>query len=107
MTGKKLRLAIDENAKPHPYHKPIPVPFYWKDDVKAGLKQDSRLGVIEKVPVGDHVSWCHRMVICAKKNGKPRRTVDFQPLNKYAKRETHHTESPYLQARSVPRDTVK
>ena len=42
------------------------------------------------------------MVICAKKNGKPRRTVDFQPLNKFAARETHHTPSPFHQARSVP-----
>ena len=48
------------------------------------------------------VTWCHRMVICAKKNGKPRRTVDFQALNQHATRETHHTQSPFHQARSVP-----
>ncbi|VDI13988.1 Hypothetical predicted protein, partial [Mytilus galloprovincialis] len=42
------------------------------------------------------------MVVCAKKNGKPRRTVDFQPLNVHATRETHHTPSPFHQARSVP-----
>ena len=47
------------------------------------------------------------MVICAKKKGKPRRTVDFQPLNKYAVRETHHTQSPSHQARSVPHDKIK
>ena len=47
------------------------------------------------------------MVICPKKNGKPRRTVDFQPLNKYATRETHHTQSPFIQARSVPRNTFR
>ena len=47
------------------------------------------------------------MVICAKKNGKPRRTVDFQPLNKFATRETHHTQSPFLQARSVPHGMKK
>ena len=41
------------------------------------------------------------MVVCAKKNGKPRRTVDFQPLNKFAIRVTHHTQSPFLQARAV------
>ena len=40
------------------------------------------------------------MVICAKKNGKPRRTVDFQALNKRAFRETHHT--PFHQARRIP-----
>ncbi|KAK3771727.1 hypothetical protein RRG08_035782 [Elysia crispata] len=47
------------------------------------------------------------MVICAKKNGKPRRTVDFQPLNAHAKRETHHTPSPFHQASSVPHGKKK
>ncbi len=42
------------------------------------------------------------MVICAKKSGSPRRTIDFQPLNIHATRETHHTQSPFHQARSVP-----
>ena len=107
MNTKMLRLAIDPSATPVAYHTPIPVPIHWRDEVKAGLDQDVRLGVIEPVPVGEPVSWCHRMVICPKKNGKPRRTVDFQPLNKHAKRETHHTESPFLQARSVPRNMVK
>ena len=107
MTGKKLRLYIDKDAKPVAYHTPIPIPIHWRDDVKAGLDQDVRLGVIELVPVGEVVTWCHRMVICPKKNGKPRRTVDFQPLNKYAARETHHTDSPFLQARSIPKNTLK
>ena len=47
------------------------------------------------------------MVICAKKNGKPRRTVDFQALNKHALRETHHTQSPFHQARQVPSGKCK
>ena len=29
--------------------------------------------------------------------------MDFQPLNAHATRETHHTRSPYHQARSVPK----
>ena len=107
MTGKKMRLHIDKDAEPDPCHRAIPVPFNWQQDVKQGLDQDVRLGVIEPVPVGSKVTWCHHMVICPKKNGKPRRTVDFQPLNKYATRETHHTQSPFLQARSVPRNTLK
>lgn len=65
------------------------------------------LGVIEPVPVGEPVTWCHRMVVCAKKTGKPRRTIDFQALNLHATRETHHTQSPFHQARSVPADTKK
>jgi len=47
------------------------------------------------------------MVICAKKNGKPRRTIDFQPLNSHATRETYHTQSPFHQARSVPHGKKK
>ena len=75
--------------------------------MKKSLDQDVRLGVLEEVPIGEPVTWCHRMVVCAKKNGKPRRTVDFQPLNAHAKRETHHTPSPFHQARSIPHNKKK
>ena len=102
MTGPPLRLMLDEDATPIAHHAPIPVAIHWQDEVKAGLDQDVRLGVLEKVLIGTPVTWCHRMVICAKKNDKPRRTVDFQALNKYAFRETHHTQSPFHQARRIP-----
>jgi len=107
MEGPPMRLMVDKEATPVAHHTPIPVPLHWQDEVKAGLEQDVRLGVIEPVPIGEPVTWCHRMVICAKKNGKPRRTVDFQPLNAHATRETHHTQSPFYQARSVPHDKKK
>lgn len=107
MEGPPLKLMIDPDATPIACHTPVPVPLHWQDDVKAGLDQDVRLGVIEPVPVGEPVTWCHRMVVCAKKNGKPRRTVDFQALNAHAIRETHHTQSPFHQARSVPQDKKK
>ena len=107
MTGPPLRIMIDPNATPFAVHKPIPIPIHWQEDIYEGLKQDERLGVIEAVPVGTPVTWCHRMVVVPKKSGKPRRTVDLQPLNKYAVRETHHTESPFHQARTVPPHTVK
>jgi len=42
------------------------------------------------------------MVICIKNNGKPRRTTDFQSLNSHGTRETHHTQSTFHQAKSVP-----
>ena len=107
MTGPPLRIMIDENAQPIAHHKPTPVPVHWQQDVYAGLDQDVRLGVIEPVPVGTPVTWCHKMVVIPKKSGKPRRTVDLQALNKYAVRETHHTESPFHQARAVPPNTFK
>ena len=107
MEGPPLHLMIDPDAKPVAHHSPIPVPLHWHDEVKAGLDQDVRLGVLEEVPIGEPVTWCHRMVVCPKKNGQPRRTIDFQSLNAHAVRETHHTPSPFLQARSVPPGTIK
>lgn len=107
MVGPPLKLMIDSDADPVAFHTPIPVPIHWQREVKADLDRDVQLGVIEPVPVGEPVTWCHRMVVCAKKNGKPRRTVDFQPLNAHATRETHHTQSPFHQVRSVPYNTKK
>lgn len=107
MTGPPMHLMIDPAATPFVTHKPIPVPIHWKEDIYAGLTQDVNLGVIEPVPVGAPVTWCHRMVVVPKKSGKPRRTVDLQPLNRYAIRETHHTESPIHLARAVPPNTFK
>ena len=65
------------------------------------------LGVLEQVPLGTPDTWCHRMVICTKKNGSLRRTIDFQQLNQHATRETHHTQSPFHQARAIPAHTKK
>ena len=107
MDGLPLRLMIDPKATPTAHHSPIPVPLHWQDAVKAGLDRDVRLGVLEPVPIGDPVTWCHRMVICAKKNGSLRRTIDFQPLNLHATRETHHTQSPFHLARSIPQGKKK
>ena len=102
-----MKLMVDTNATPVAHHTPVPVPLHWQDEVKSGLDQDVCLGVIEPVPIGEPVTWCHRMVVCAKKNGTPRRTVDFQALNTHAVRETHHTQSPFHQARSVPHGMKK
>ena len=42
------------------------------------------------------------MVITAKKDGTPRRTVDLQHLNSQCLRETHHCQSPFQLACQVP-----
>lgn len=107
MVGPPLRLNIDPGAKPATVHKAASVPLHWENKVKEHLDCDVRLGVLEKVPVGTPDTWCHRMVIVGKANGEPRRVVDLQPLNQHATRETHHTKSPYHQARSVPKEVKK
>merc|ERR1711954_184760 len=73
----------------------------------GGLDRDCKLGVLEKVPVNDPVKWCHRMLITPKPNGEPRRVVDFTALNKYAPRQTHHTETPWALVSSIPSNKVK
>ena len=107
MTGPLLRLMVDPDAVPVAHHSPILVTVHWQEAVKAGLYKDVKLGVLEEVPLGTLVSWCQCMVLCQKKNGKPRRTVDFQALNKFVARETHHTQSPYHQASCVLEHTRK
>ncbi|XP_043204419.1 uncharacterized protein LOC122371791 [Amphibalanus amphitrite] len=107
MDGPPLRIMLRPDAEPVAHHKAIPVPLHWQTEVKAALDRDVQLGVIEPVPIGEPVTWCHRMVVVSKKSGSPRRCVDLQPLNRCAARETHHTPSPFHQARSVPRSTYK
>ena len=101
-----LRIFVAENAMPVAVHTPAQVPLHWQEDVKRGLDRDCQLGVLEKVPVNDPVTWCHRMVITPKPNGKPRRVVDFTPLNKFAPRQTHHTETPWALVSSIPQNTL-
>ena len=81
MDTKFLYLIIDPNATPVAHHTPVLVPVHWQEEVKAGRDQDVQLKVIERVSTGELATWCHRMVICTKKDASPRWTVDFQALN--------------------------
>ena len=107
MTGPPIEIYIEENVKPTTFHTPSPIPTHWKEQVHSDLLRDEALGVIESVPYGEPVTWCHRMVVTRKHNGNPRRTVDFSPLNKFCKRETFASESPFQLARRVPGNTWK
>ena len=107
MSGPPVEIHIKDDAKPVASHKASTIPLHWQEKVHADLKQDEALGVIERVPFGEPVEWCHRMVVTRKEDGSPRRTVDLSPLNKFCKRETHNSESPFHLARRVPRDTWK
>ena len=96
---------IDPYAEQVAHHKQVPILIHWQEDVKAGKDRDIRLGVVEPVlEPKEPVTWCHHMVVCAKKNGKPRRTVDLHSLNKHA---TRYTTIPYHQAQSIPLGTLK
>jgi hypothetical protein len=107
MSGPPIEIHMVEPAIPRACSTPAPVPLHWQKRVYEDLLRDEALGVIEKVPYGVPVSWCHRMVVTRKHDGTPRRTVDLSPLNKHCKRETFAAEAPFRLARRIPGQTWK
>ena len=97
-----MPIFIDEGATPVAAHTPIQVPAHWTAQVKADLDRDVALGIIKPVPLNTVTTWCARMVVVPKQDGSPRRTVDFKALNNASKRQTHHTQTPFLLASQVP-----
>lgn len=107
MEGPPVEIHVDPDATPKACHTPATIPIHWQQRVYNDLLRDEALGVVERVPYGEPVTWCHRMVVTRKHDGSPRRTVDLSPLNKYCQRETFATESPFHLARRIPKDTWK
>ena len=83
MSGPPVEIHLKDNAVPVARHKAIPIPVHWQD-----LLRDKALGVVERVPMGEPVEWCNRMVVTRKHDGSPRWTVDLSSLNKWCKRHT-------------------
>ena len=102
-----IKLHVNENARPVAIHMTRPVPIHWMEQVLSELERDVRIGVLERVPIGEPTTWCSPMVICPKSDGSPRRTVDLQSLNKVAVRQTHNAEPPFNQALAVPSNKIK
>ena len=107
MSGKPHKFHLKENAIPFAAHTPIPIPHHWKDEVKRQLEKDTEMGIIRRAPIGEPTEWCMRMVTVSKKDGTPRRTIDFQPINKYCERETHHTPRPFDVVSNIPPTSYK
>ena len=107
MHTKPVHIHLKPDAVPQAQHVPIPVPYHWKDRVKQDLDADVARQIICPVPVGEPVKWCSKMLVTAKKDGSPRRVVDFQKLNAQCLRKTHHCPSPFQAASQVPANTKK
>ena len=98
MHGPPLEFHVEANARPHAICTPASVPVHWRKQVEEDLRRDVALGVLEEVPENTPVTWCHRMVVCRKHNGDPRRTVDLGKLNNVSIRQCHPTEPALQQA---------
>ena len=108
ISGEPLKIEMKNNAhQAAPAYRPIPVPFHFKEQVKKSLDRLVRMGVLERVPQGNTVEYCARMVVATKTNGNPRIVVDFQDINKETRREVHHTPSPFNLVSSIPAGKLK
>ena len=107
MSGPPIEIHIDDSAEPRVCKTPAVISLHWQKRVEEDLRRDEALGILEKVPYGVPVTWCHRMVVARKHDGSPRRTVDLSPLNKFCRRETHSAESPFHLARRIPGNSWK
>lgn len=95
MTGSPMHIELDEKAVPVRRYKPYTVPLKWQGKVKSMLDDMERTGIIEKVPVGETVTWLHAMVVVPKKNSvEPRIAIDFSPMNRFVKRPAHPLVTP-------------
>ena len=107
MKCKDFEIHLVQPNVPHHANIPLPVPNHLRDAVKKQLDDDVARGVLRKVPLGEATDWCHHMVVQIKNDHDPRRVVDFQPLNKYSKREVHYTEPPFSAVSTIPHHTYK
>ena len=83
MNGPPVEIHLVKDAVPRKVSMPATIPLHWQGQVKADLDSDVALGFIEKVD--EPSDWCQRMVCVRRPDGRPRRTVDLQPLNKFCK----------------------
>ena len=107
MAGPPIEIHVSPSAKPRAFLTPASIPLHWQQQVHADLLRDEALGILEKVPHGEPTQWCHRMVNTRKHDGKPRRTIDLSPLNKFCRREIFASETPFKLARRIPSNTWK
>jgi hypothetical protein len=104
---KPHKIHLEDNAVPYAVTTPIPIPHNWREEVKKQLDEDVRKGVIRQVPLNQPTEWCMQMVVVAKDDGSPRRVINFNPINKYCKTETHYTPSPFNVVSNIPLYTYK
>lgn len=85
--GEKIKLEIDEKARPV-FHKPHPIPFAFRDKVKAELDRLQSEQVIEKI---DNSRWGTPLVPVLKANGKDIRVCSNYKItvNKFLKDFNH------------------
>ena len=102
-----LMLHVYPQATPTPAHRPPLVPHQWQEAVLAGLNRDVHLGLLESVPPNTSVTWQSSIILSAKHEGTPLRTIDYLTLNADSPMHVQSTSSPWLLVSSVPNKSRK
>ena len=74
---RQQRIHTKADTAPYFCKKPTLVALNFQTQVKSDIEADVMKGILERVPTGEHDTWCSRLVIQEKKNSKARRTVDL------------------------------
>ena len=107
MAGTPIEIHVSPSVKPRVFHTPASISLDWQQRVHADLLRDEAPGIIKKISHRKPTQWCHHIVITRKHDGTPRRIVDLSPLNKFCRRETFASKTPFKLARRVPSNTWK
>ena len=87
---------MDPEVKPVAIHKAALIPIHLKARVTEDLDRDVRLGILKKVNVNSPVKWLSSMLVTMKRDGSPRRIIDFKNLYNAVPRQTNITQSPFM-----------
>ena len=101
-SSEPLNLFVDPEVRPVAIHKAAKIPIHLKAKVRADLDRNVRLGILEKVNVNLPVKWLSRILVTMKKDGSPRRIIDYKNLNNAVPHQTNITQSPFMCASACP-----
>ena len=66
MKTPPAHIHLKADTTPYVCHTPIPIPDYWKKQVKASLYATIEKDIV-KVPIGTPTIWCSQMIVVPKK----------------------------------------
>ena len=70
MNTPPAHIHLKNNAVPHTYCIPIPIPHHWKKQVKASLDANFENGILQ-VPLGTLSTLFSQMITVPEKDGSP------------------------------------
>ena len=66
MTGPIMHIDLEEGAVPCRPYRARDIPFRWREAAQQQLNAMEAKEIIQKVPVGESLTWCHPMVVVSK-----------------------------------------